>query len=566
MSEALSRTGARILVEALRVHGVDLAFCVAGESYIGILDALYDCREAIRLITCRHEASAANMAEAYGKLTSRPGVCLVTRGPGACHAAIGLHTAYQDSTPLLLLVGQIPRGHQEREAFQEIDYRRMFGELAKWVAQIDQAERVPEMIHHALHTAVSGRPGPVVLALPEDMLGERSTVADGGPYQPARPHPGRGDMAELRRLLAAAERPLMLLGGGGWSDAACFEIAAFAEANGLPVCCGFRRHDLFDNTDSNFAGELGVAPNPKLIRRIEEADLLLVVGARLGEVTTQGYTILGVPEPGRILVHVHAGAEELGRVFRPALAVLSGMPEFAAAAAALEPVDGGRWRAWTDAARRDYLENLAPRPYEGAFDPGRAMLWLRERLPPDAIVTVDAGNFSGWPQRFLQFRRPGRLLGPTSGAMGYSVPAGVSASLVHPGRMVVSFVGDGSFLMGAHELATAVGHGAKPIILVFNNGMYGTIRMHQERLHPDRVIATDLTNPDFAALARAYGAYGERVERTEDFAPAFDAAAAAEGPAVLELAIDPELITTRTTLSAIRDQARARLAEAGEAP
>ena len=565
MSEALSRTGARILVEALRVHGVELAFCVAGESYIDILDALYDCREAIRLITCRHEASAANMAEAYGKLTSRPGVCLVTRGPGACHAAIGLHTAYQDSTPLLLLVGQIPRGHQEREAFQEIDYRRMFGELAKWVAQIDQAERVPEMIHHALHTAVSGRPGPVVLALPEDMLGERSTVADGGPYRPARPHPGRQDMEALRRLLAAAERPLMLLGGGGWSDAACFEIAAFAEANGLPVCCGFRRHDLFDNTDSNFAGELGIAPNPKLIRRIEEADLLLVVGARLGEVTTQGYTILGVPEPGRTLIHVHAGAEELGRVFRPALAVLSGMPEFAAAAAALEPVDGDRWRAWTEAARRDYLENLAPRPYEGAFDPGRAMLWLRERLPPDAIVTVDAGNFSGWPQRFLQFRRPGRLLGPTSGAMGYSVPAGVSASLVHPGRMVVSFVGDGSFLMGAHELATAVGHGAKPIILVFNNGMYGTIRMHQERLHPDRVIATDLTNPDFAALARAYGAYGERVERTEDFAPAFDAAAAAEGPAVLELAIDPELITTRTTLSAIRDQARARLAGTGEA-
>ncbi len=565
MSEPLIRTGARILVEALRIHGVDLAFCVAGESYIDILDALYDYRDEIRLVTCRHEASAANMAEAYGKLTCRPGVCLVTRGPGACHAAIALHTAHQDSTPLLLLVGQIPRGHQEREAFQEIDYRRMFGELAKWVAQIDQAERVPEMVHHALHVAVSGRPGPVVLALPEDMLAERSKVADCGPYRSVRPHPGREDMAALRRLLAAAERPLMLLGGSGWDDAACLEIAAFAKANGLPVCCGFRRHDLFDNTDSNFVGDVGIAPNPKLIRRIEEADLLLVVGARLGEVTTQGYTILGVPEPGRTLIHVHAAAEELGRVFRPTLAVHAGMPEFAAAAAALEPVDGGRWRAWTDAARRDYLENLAPQPYEGAFDPGQAMLYLRERLPPDAIVTVDAGNFSGWPQRFLQFRRPGRLLGPTSGAMGYSVPAGVAASLVHPERMVLSFAGDGSFLMSAHELATALHHGAKPVILVFNNAMYGTIRMHQERLYPGRVIATDLTNPDFAALARAYGAHGERVERTEDFAAAFETAVAAERPAVLDLAIDPELITTRARLSAIRDQARARLADKGEA-
>ncbi len=551
-------SGGQLVVASLRAHGVEMAFSVAGESYLEVLDALYDVPE-IRLVTCRQEGGAAFMAEAYGKLTGQPGVLLVTRGPGACNASIGVHTAFQDSTPMVVLVGQVARHQIDREAFQEVDFRQMFAPLAKWVTQIDIAERIPELLNQAFQVAISGRPGPVVVALPEDMLRDTAATAIVGPYRAVRAHPGAADLAELRRLLGAAERPLMLVGGSGWSDAAAADIARFAQANDLPVCCSFRRQDIVDNRLGCFVGDLGTGAAPSLVARFKSADLVLAIGARIGEITSQSYTLMGIPDPGKVLIHVHQAAEELGRVFRPDLAIQSGMPEFAAAAAALEPISAPRWRDWRGAARAEYEAGLVPTPLQPApaLDLGQIMGWLRERLPDDAIVTSDAGNFSGWPNRFLQYRRPGRQLGPTSGAMGYGVPAAVAAKLVHPGRIVVGFCGDGGFLMTGQELATALGEGAAPIILLFNNAMYGTIRMHQERRFPGRVVGTTLKNPDFAALAAAYGAFGATVSRTEEFAPAFEAAIAARRAAIIELRMDPEVITTRTTLSALRRHAEA---------
>ena len=550
-------SGGQLVVAALRAHRVEMAFSVAGESYLEVLDALYDAPE-IHLVTCRQEGGAAFMAEAYGKLTGKPGVLLVTRGPGACNASIGIHTAFQDSTPMVVLVGQVARHQIDREAFQEVDFRRMFAPLAKWVAQIDMAERVPELVNQAFQVATSGRPGPVVLALPEDMLRDRRAAPVVGPYHPVRAHPGAADLAELRRLLASAQRPMMLVGGSGWSDAACRDITRFAVANDLPVCCSFRRQDIVDNRSPCFVGDLGTGASPTLVARVKESDLLLAVGARIGEITSQSYTLMGIPDPGNTLIHVHPAAEELGRVFRPTLAIQSGMPEFAAAAVALEPAPA-HWSAWRAAARVEYEAGLLPSSAgSAALDLGQVMGWLRQRLPDDAIVTSDAGNFSGWPNRFLQYRRPGRQLGPTSGAMGYGVPAAVGAKLVHPDRLVVGFCGDGGFLMTGQELATSFAEGVGPIILLFNNAMYGTIRMHQERRFPGRVVGTALANPDFVALARAYGAFSARVTRTEEFAPAFEEAAAGKRAAVIELAMDPEIITTRTTLSAIRHQAEAQ--------
>ena len=550
-------SGGQLVVAALRAHRVDMAFSVAGESYLEVLDALFDAPE-IRLVTCRQEGGAAFMAEAYGKLTGKPGVLLVTRGPGACNASIGIHTAFQDSTPMVVLVGQVARHQIDREAFQEVDFRQMFAPLAKWVAQIDMAERVPELINQAFQVATSGRPGPVILALPEDMLRDRRAAAVVGPYRPVRAHPGAADLAELRKLLAAAERPMMLVGGSGWDDSACRDIARFAQANDLPVCCSFRRQDILDNRLPCFVGDLGTGASPPLVARIKEADLLLAAGARIGEITSQSYSLLGIPDPGKVLIHVHAAAEELGRVFRPSLAIQSGMPEFAAAAAALPPVPARHWLRWREAARAEYEAGLVPTAAGGALDLGKIMGWLRGRLPGDAIVTSDAGNFSGWPNRFLQYRRPGRQLGPTSGAMGYGVPAAVAAKLVHPDRLVVGFCGDGGFMMTGQELATSMLEGMGPIILVFNNAMYGTIRMHQERRFPGRVVGTTLKNPDFLGLALAYGVFGASVTRTEDFAPAFEEAAGRKGAAIIELKMDPEIITTRTTLSEIRRQAEAR--------
>jgi acetolactate synthase-1/2/3 large subunit len=551
-------SGGQLVVATLRAHGVRMAFSVAGESYLEVLDALYDAPE-IRLITCRQEGGAAFMAEAYGKLTGEPGVLLVTRGPGACNASIGVHTAFQDSTPMIVLVGQVARHQIDREAFQEVDFRKMYAPLAKWVTQIDLAERVPELLNQAFQIATSGRPGPVVVALPEDMLRDRRAAAIAGPYHAVRAHPGAADLAELRRLLAAVERPIMMVGGSGWSDLAAADIARFAVANDLPVCCSFRRQDIVDNRLPVFVGDLGTGAAPTLVARVKAADLVLAVGARIGEITSQSYTLLGIPDPGKSLIHVHAAAEELGRVFRPTLAIQSGMPEFAAAAAALEPIPAPRWQAWREAARAEYEAGLVPSPFQPApgLDLGAVMSWLRERLPEDAIVTSDAGNFSGWPNRFLQYRRPGRQLGPTSGAMGYGVPAAVAAKLVHRDRIVVGFCGDGGFMMTGQELMTASAEGAGPIILLFNNAMYGTIRMHQERRFPGRVVGTALKNPDFAALAAAYGAFGAVVARTEEFAPAFEAALTARRPAIIELRMDPEIITTRTTLAALRRQAEA---------
>ncbi len=550
-------SGGQLVVAAMRAHRVDMAFSVAGESYLEVLDALFDAPE-IRLVTCRQEGGAAFMAEAYGKLTGKPGVLLVTRGPGACNASIGIHTAFQDSTPMVVLVGQVARHQIDREAFQEVDFRKMFAPLAKWVAQIDMAERVPELINQAFQVATSGRPGPVVLALPEDMLRDHSAAAVVGPYRPVHAHPGADDLAELHRLLAAAERPIMLVGGGGWNDRACHDITKFAEANQLPVCCSFRRQDIVDNRSPSFAGDLGTGASAALVARIKEADLLLAVGARIGEITSQSYSLLGIPDPGKVLIHVHAGAEELGRVFRPSLPIQSGMPEFAAAAAALLPVPSPRWSDWCAAVRSDYEAGLVPTRAGAALDLGKVMTWLRDRLPDDAIVTSDAGNFSGWPNRFLQYRRPGRQLGPTSGAMGYGVPAAVAAKLVHPDRLVVGFCGDGGFMMTGQEIATSMLERVGPIILVFNNAMYGTIRMHQERRFPGRVVGTALKNPDFLGLARAYGVFGASVARTEEFAPAFEEAAAGKAAAIIELKMDPEMITTRTTLSEIRREAEAR--------
>jgi len=545
------RTGGQLLVDSLKVHGADLAFGVPGESYLAVLDAFHDARD-LRFIICRQEGGAANMADAYGKLTGRPGLCFVTRGPGASNAAVGIHTAFQDSTPVILFIGQVGNDFVEREAFQEIDYRRMYGQSAKWVAQIDRADRVPEYVNRAFHTAVSGRPGPVVLALPEDMLTETASVHGVGCYQRVAAHPGPEAMQQLRDMLARSQRPFVILGGSGWHTSACADIRAFAEANDLPVGTGFRRQDLYDNRLPNYAGDVGIGINPVLAERIRNADLLLAIGPRLCEMTTSGYTLLEVPRPRQKLIHVHAGAEMLGRVYAADLPIHSGMPEFAQAARALAPVDARAWKAETRVARAEYEAWLEPGAMPGALDLGKTMTFLRRRLPPETIVTNGAGNFAGWVHRFHQYTGFRTQLAPTSGAMGYGVPSAVAAKLVHPDRPVVSFSGDGDFLMNGQELATAMQYGLKIIFIVINNGMYGTIRMHQEREYPERVSGTQLVNPDFAALARAYGLHAGTVERTEDFEAAFERAWTSETAALLELRIDPEAITTRTTLSAIR--------------
>jgi acetolactate synthase I/II/III large subunit len=543
------RSGGRLVVDALLAHGVRRIFGVPGESYLPILDALFDVGERLEFVTCRHEHGAAMMAEAHGKLTGEPGVCLVTRGPGACNAAIGVHTAFQDSTPMLLLVGQVERRFLGREAFQEVDLAAMFRPLAKVAEQIERTDRIPNAMAAAMLSARSGRPGPVVLALPEDVLADRAVAEDVPPSRAEGQPPDPGRMERLHRMLDDASRPMMLV-GGGWTESSRADILAFAAANRLPTCCAFRRHDIVDNDHPCFVGELGIGANPALVARVASADLLLAVGTRIGEATSQGYSLLGGSGPA--LIHVHPDPTELGRVFEPALAIAASIASFAAAARKLAPVRSERWEGWAAAARSDYLADSEPLATASALDLGQVMASLRRVLPADAIVTVDAGNFSGWPQRFLRFGGGRRLLGATNGAMGYGVPAAVAAKLRHPERMVIACVGDGGFGMTGQELATAIQHGAAPIVLLFNNGMYGTIRMHQERSYPDRVIGTTLSNPDFASLAAAYGAQDERVERTEEFSAAFERATKAGRAAVIELRADPETISTRTTLSRLR--------------
>ena len=543
----MSRHGGKLLVDQLVVQGVDTVFCVPGESYLPVLDGLVDA--PIRLITCRHEGGAANMADAYGKLTGRPGICIVTRGPGATQASVGLHTAFQDSTPMILLVGQVASDQQDREAFQEIDYRRMFGQLAKWVAQIDRTDRIPEYIARAFATTCSGRPGPVVLALPEDVLDLETDTADSRPAQPVQPHPATEDLERLRLLLTTAERPLALIGGAGWTPRAATDMRAFLEANRLPAGAAFRRQDALDNDSPSYVGDVGIGINPRLAQRVRDADVLLVVGARLGEMTTSGYTLLEAPTPRQTLVHVHPGAEELGRVYRPELPILAGMEQFAAAVAnyRVEP----RWEEWTAAGRADYEEWQVGGSMPGELDLRRCIARLQARLP-DAIVTNGAGNFTVWVHRFWRYHAFPSQLAPTSGAMGYGVPAAVAAKLVSPDRPVVCFAGDGDFLMSGQELATAVRYDLPILILVVNNNMYGTIRMHQERRFPGRVSGTDLVNPDFSAYARSFGAHADVVLRTEEFEGALDRALASTGPALIELRIDPDALTPRTTLTELQ--------------
>ena len=552
------RSGAQVLIDQLRIHGTDTIFGVPGESYLAALDALYAQRNSMRFIICRQEGGAANMAEAYGKLTGKPGIAFVTRGPGATNASIGLHTGFQDSTPMILLVGQVAREASDREAFQEIDYRRMFGQMAKWVVQIEDARRIPELISQAFHTALNGRPGPVVVSLPEDMLVDEVEVPDAGPYKIARGAPAPDDMAALRELLAAAEKPMVIVGGGGWTAKACADIRAFIEANDLPVCASFRNQDLFDNRHPNYAGDLGVGVGPALGKRLKACDLIIAVGPRLGEATTGGYTLFDLPVPQQKLVHVHAGAEELGRVYQATLPINSGMANFAAAAKAMKPVDGKRWKAETAAAHTEYLDNIKPGPLPGSVNMGEVIAWLNKRLPDDAILTNGAGNYAAFLHRFFQYRGFKTQLAPTSGAMGYGVPAAVAAKIAEPDRMVVSLAGDGCFLMNGQEFATAVQHGANIVITVVDNGMYGTIRMHQEREYPTRVVGTELKNPDFAAYARAFGGHGETVEKTEDYAAAFERAVAAAKPAIIHVKTDPEALTSRITLSKLREQSLAR--------
>ncbi|OHC83890.1 MAG: thiamine pyrophosphate-binding protein [Rhodospirillales bacterium RIFCSPLOWO2_12_FULL_67_15] len=560
-SSPVPRTGGQLLVQGLVANGVSHVFSVPGESFLGALDALYDAQNAIRLVVCRQEGGAAYMAEAYGKLTGRPGVAFVTRGPGATNASVGVHTAFQDSTPMILLIGQIARGTRDREAFQEVDFRRMYGPLAKWVAEIDDAARVPEYMSRAFHVALSGRPGPVVLAIPEDVLTETAAVEDVGPARVPVAHPDPAAMAGLRDLLARARKPLMIVGGGGWSAEASRDIQVFATANNLPVGCAFRRQDSFDNRDDHYIGDIGVAVSPKLAARVRQADLVLAVGPRLGEMTTSGYTLLKPPAPAQKLIHVLPDPDELNSVYKAELAIVSGLAPFAAALRALTPVAHAAWDEWTQAARKDYLEYLKPLPIPGSVQMAEIVAYLNRTLPKESIVTNGAGNFAVWAHRFYQFSRYGTQLGPTSGSMGYGVPSAVAAKILEPGRTVVSFSGDGCFLMNGQELATAVAYGASAIFIVVNNGMYGTIRLHQEKRYPGRVIGTELRNPDFAQLARAYGANGDTITRTEDFAPAFARALQSERPTVLEIRLDPEAITPTARLADVRAEALA-----GQAP
>ncbi|MFC5473274.1 thiamine pyrophosphate-binding protein [Paraherbaspirillum soli] len=551
----ITGSGGQILVASLLTHGVNHVFCVPGESYLDVLDALYDVRDQIALRVCRHESGAANMAEAYGKLTGKPGIVMVTRGPGASNAAIGIHTAYQDSTPLIMLIGQVARDCMDREAFQEIDYRRMFGQMAKWVAQIDDAGRIPEYLSRAFHTAVSGRPGPVVLALPEDMLTEIASAPSAPTYQRVAAAPAPAAMQQLSELLAGAERPIAILGGSGWTAQACADIRRFAENWQLPVACAFRFQDLFDNSHPLYAGDVGIGINPKLAQRIKDADVVLAIGPRLGEMTTSGYTLFDIPLPRQRLVHVHAGAEELGSVYAAQLPINSGMPEFAAAAVKLSPGTPPAWSREAGLAHENYLAWNTPPQVSGPVQMGDIMQYLRDKLPVDAIVCNGAGNYATWVHRFYRFRHFKSQLAPTSGAMGYGVPAAIAAKSLYPERTVIAFAGDGCFMMSSQELATAMQYRLPVIFIVVNNGIYGTIRMHQEREYPGRVVGTSLTNPDFAAYARAFGAFGAVVEKTADFAPAFEQAQDSGLPAVIEIRLSPEVITPTLTLAAIREQA-----------
>jgi acetolactate synthase-1/2/3 large subunit len=539
-----------VLADALVAHGIDHVFAVPGESYLEVLDGLYAVGDKLRLITCRFEAGAVEMAEAYGKLTGRPAAAMVTRGPGACHGAIGVHVAMQDSTPLLLFVGQIPFEETDRESFQEIDYRRMFGPIAKWVTQIDDARRIPELIAHAIDVATTGRPGPVVIALSEEMQKHVVEVPDLGPIDVSPSFPDPAALARMQTLLSGAKRPLAILGGSCWSEAGRAAIRSFLCAFDLPVAVAFRRQHLYDGRLANFVGDLGVGGDPALVARAKQSDLVVAIGTRLGEAVTQGYTLFD-PAGATKIIHVYPDAAEIGRVFRPALGIVANLNLFAAAAAALKPTTIA-WRSWTSDLRALREAGRVVPHYLAPLNIAQVMHDLAALLSEQAILTTDAGNFATWPPRFINFGDGQRLIGPTNGAMGYAVPAAIGAKIAFPNHMVVAFVGDGGFLMTGQEIATAFHHGVAPIILVFNNAMYGTIRMYQERAYPERISGTALTNPDFAKFIEAFGGHGEVVAATAQFVPAFQRAVASGKPAVIELRMDPEQITSRATISDLR--------------
>ena len=552
-----ARNGGHILADQLKIQGVDRVFCVPGESFLGLLDGLYEHKNDIQVVTTRHEGGAANMAGAYAKMTGRPGVCMVTRGPGATNASIGIHTALQDSIPLILLIGQVQRSMLDREAFQEVDFCQMFGVLAKWVAQIQEPARIPEYLQRAFQTAISGRPGPVVLALPEDILRNEEVVADGRPAVSVQIAPSSSAMAALREHLEGANSPLLIVGGATWTTQAVAEITEFAEANGLPVATSFRAQDCFDNRNPQYIGSLGIGVNPDLQQFVQSCDLWVVAGARLGDITTQGYTLLELPVPAQKLIHIHPGVEELGRVHAPTLAINASMPEFTQSLKKLAVVDGKRWQDKLLQARESYLAHISPTPMPGTLNLGKIIACLSQSLPADAIIANGAGNYTAWVHRFFQYKRFQTQVAPTNGAMGYAVPAAIGAKMAAPNQLVISFNGDGCFQIFGQELATAVQYNAPVIFIVVNNGMLGTIRMHQERNYPGRVIATDLLNPDFVALAKAYGLHAERITRTEAFAPAFERAQAAGQSVLLELQVAPEALTPQHALADIQGASKA---------
>jgi acetolactate synthase-1/2/3 large subunit len=531
-------------------------FCVPGESYLAALDAFHD--RDIAVTVCRQEGGAVMMAEAHGKLTGRPGIAFVTRGPGATNGSPGLHIAKQDSSPMIMFVGQVAREMREREAFQELDYRAVFGTMVKWATEIDDPARIPEIVSRAFHVAMNGRPGPVVIALPEDMLMERVTVGDALAVEQIETWPGLTDMSHLQKMLWAAERPVLMLGGSRWSETACATVKRFAERFALPVVTTFRRLHLFDALHPCYAGDLGVGPNPKVLARIKAADLVVMVGGRMGEMPSQGYTLFDIPNPKMTFVHVHPDSGELGRVYKPNLAINAAPTAFAAALEGLQPPNEIRWRAETKVAHDDYIAwTEQPTKVPGPVNFGEIMVWLRGQLPPESIITNGAGNFSTWMHRFYRFSRFATLLGPTSGSMGYGVPAAVAAKRLYPDRPVVCVAGDGDFLMNGQEFATAVQYELPIMVIIHDNGMYGTIRAHQEREFPGRVIGTALRNPDFAAYARAFGGFGATIERTEDFAAAFKAARESGKPSILHLKADPEAISPSISLTALREKALA---------
>jgi acetolactate synthase-1/2/3 large subunit len=546
------QTAARHIVDALVMNGATHVFCVPGESYLAVLDALYDAGERIKLIACRHEASAANMADAYGKLTGRPGVVMVTRGPGATQGSVGVHTAFQDSTPLVMFVGQVARDMIDREAFQEIDYRRMFASVAKWAGEVDVAARAGEYVNRAFATAMNGRPGPVVLALPEDMLVEEADAPALPPAPRAQAAPDERALEALREMLGGAERPILLVGGGGWTPSAVADLRLFVEATGLPVAATFRSKDLFDNLHPQYAGDVGIAPNPKLAERIRASDLVVAFGPRLGEMTTSGYTLLEAPLARQPLVHIHPGAEELGRVYTPTLAIHAAPEPMARALAAEEWTLDEGWLQRAYEAHAEFERFSAPVDVGEGVNLSEVFSWLDKRLAQDAIMTNGAGNFAAWLHRFYRHKSFKTQLAPTSGAMGYGFPAALAAKAIYPQRTVVCAAGDGDFMMAAGELATAMQYGLAAVVVVSNNATYGTIRMHQEREYPGRVAGTDLVNPDFAAFAKSFGAYGATVERTRDFAEAFEAALASRLPAVIDLKTSANEIAPGRTLAALR--------------